>query len=173
VVGRHPTTGEVVDLVPRELATEAQRLQGEATGKRRGKGAQGSRKKGREKAQRREAVRAMERLFQAIAGRGITSADLLALVATELEESPDAMSMFRLWLRLDGEDEMSGLLTAMETHALDESVAPGTPRIQINLAYVVCAVLAYNLYWRGAKDAAFQAFAVRYGVDLTEGGTGK
>jgi ParB-like chromosome segregation protein Spo0J len=102
------------------------------------------------------AVEAMERLMQAIFTQGITEADIDALTATELQETPAAMEMFRAWLKPKAKDDAEAILEMMDLI--------GAKGVGASTAYLALAILSYGLRERGVEDPAYRAFAERFGV---------
>lgn len=113
----------------------------------------------RRKAQKsapKAALGAMERLMEAIWSRGMTEADIDALTATELQETPAALEMFRLWLKPKAKEDAAAIDEMMESI---RAKGPGA-----STAYLALAILSYGLRERGTEDPAFRAFAERFGV---------
>jgi ParB-like chromosome segregation protein Spo0J len=148
-VGRNPTTGAVVTLVDRKLAEVAKSMSPSPK-------PQGSPSSSSTKPRLKGAVEAMEHLMQAIFAQGMSEADIDALTATELQETPAAMEMFRLWLKPKATDTQEAILEMMEMI--------GAKGVGASTAYLALAILSYGLRERGTEDAAYQAFAERFGV---------
>lgn len=141
-VARNLKTGETHDLVSKtDLARWLKKRKGQSTPKPTGK----------------PAVEAMERLMQAIFSQGLTEADVDALTATELQETPAALEMFRLWLKPKAKEDAEAIAEMMEMI--------GSKGAGASTAYLAIAILSYGLRERGTEDPAYQAFAERFGVE--------
>lgn len=136
---RNLTTGEVHDLV---LKTDLAKF---------------LKKRQSAKAAPKAAVPAMDRLVEAIWSRGMAEADIDALTATELQETPAALEMFRLWLKPKAKEDDEAIAEMMAAIA---AKGPG-----VSLAYLALAILSYGLRERGTADPSYRAFAERFGVE--------
>lgn len=117
--------------------------------------------KGRSKASgprstRAEAVEGMDRLMEAIWSQGMTEADIDALTATELQETPAALEMFRAWLKPAAKEDGAAIEEMMQVI--------GAKGAGASTAYLAIAILSYGLRERGTADPAYRAFAERFGV---------
>jgi ParB-like chromosome segregation protein Spo0J len=137
-VARNLVTSEVHDLI---LKADLEKL---------------LKKKKPSKSTEKLALEAMENLMQAIFSQGMTEADIDALTATELQETPAALEMFRLWLKPKATDTQEAILEMM--------TMIGNKGVGASTAYLAVAILSYGLRERGTADPAYRAFAERFKV---------
>lgn len=165
-LGRNPHTGKVVELIDREMAMDGVNARANAKGEPSpfqpstpsSRKESSARKRADEKEREKLALEALDQLVERMFSKGVEEKDIDALIATELQETPDALVMFRRWLKPKAKNDSEAIGEIIELIG-----AKGTGA---SVCYLAAAVLSYGLRWNGVEDPNFRAFAERFGLEV-------